>query len=130
MRIAFRGLGVGPRFITDASRVTVTCNAKGCEKPLIAKFVRKDKHIPLAICGGGATMWAAGGVIEWMWTFTRPKRVRSAYGSCQTSTRFPVKMGISTRLRIASHARPKQVGQRSAGHARTAAARRAWLRPA
>src|SRR2546422_233626 len=61
MRIAFRGLGVGPRFITDASRVTVTCNAKGCEKPLIAKFVRKDKHIPLAICGGGAPMWAARG---------------------------------------------------------------------
>src|SRR5438445_8249926 len=93
MRIAFRGLGVGPRFITDASRVTVTCNAKGREKSLIAKFVRKDKHIPLAICGAGATMWAAGRVIEWMWTFTRPKRVRSAYGSCQISTRFPVKIG-------------------------------------
>src|SRR2546425_8946957 len=96
MRIAFRGLGVGPRFITDASRVTVTCNAKGCEKPLIAKFVRKDKHIPLAICGGGAPLWAAGGGVEGMWTVTPPKRGRPAHRSLPNSPPFPPKMGEST----------------------------------
>src|SRR5438876_11856537 len=105
MRIAFRGLGVGPRFITDASRVTVMYNAKGREKLLIAKFVRKDKHIPV---------W----------------RRRHDVGRCQISTRFPVKIGISTSGLTPERGRPAQVGLRSAGPARSAAARRAWLRPA
>src|SRR2546428_11728148 len=96
MRIAFRGLGVGPRFITDASRVTVTCNAKGCEKPLIAKFVRKDKHIPLAICGGGGPMWGARGGVEGVWAVTRPQRGGPAHRRRPISPPVPPKKGKNT----------------------------------
>src|SRR3989442_8502716 len=94
MRIAFRGLGVGPRFITDASRVTVTCNTKGCEKPLIAKFVRKDKHIPLAICGGGDQGGAGHRAVWQRWMLLPPHSARSATSTLPNSPQLPPQISV------------------------------------